>query len=99
MRVSLRSRAARPGKCQRQPVIAPTGCLPTGSRLVLTEQSSKLGFLVDTGADVCCFPRRLLPNRRLQVSDYTLSAANKSDIKTYGPISLVLNLGLRRAFS
>lgn len=56
-------------------------------------------MLVDTGSDVCCFPRRLLPGRRWVPNNYTLSAANDSVIKTYGLYKVSLNLGLRRNFT
>lgn len=56
-------------------------------------------MLVDTGSDVCCFPRRLLPGRRWVPTRYTLSAANESSIKTYGLYKMSLNLGLRRSFT
>lgn len=87
------------GKRERQPVIAATGCLPTGSRLVITEKTTKHGFLIDTGSDLCCFPRRLLTSRRPQLNPHLLSAANGSAIKTYGLLPLALNLGLRRSYS
>lgn len=80
--------------------MAEAGCLSLSqSRLVITEQATKRGFLIDTGSDLCCYPYRLLSVRRLQKSNHVLSAANGSDIKTYGLLKLVLNLGLRRAFS
>jgi len=87
------------GKRPRQPVVAATGCLPTGSRLMVTEKTSGHKFLIDTGSDLCCFPRRLLTGRRHQVTAHELSAANGSVIKTYGLVTLALNLGLRRSFS
>lgn len=41
----------------------------------------------------------MLRNQRPTLTNHVLSAANGSDIKTYGLQKLVLNLGLRRAFS
>ncbi|KAK3924263.1 Centrosomal protein of 290 kDa [Frankliniella fusca] len=69
------------------------------SRLVITEKNSRRGYLIDTGSDVCCFPRRSLPGRKLQETNHVLSAANDSNIKTYGLLPLALNFGLRRNFT
>lgn len=76
---------------------AASDCLSTSSRLIVTDKISKHRFLVDTGSDLCCFPRRLLRDRRSPVN-YDLCAANGSKIKTYGFLTLNLNLGLRRDF-
>ena len=53
---------------------------------------------MDTGSDLCVFPRKLLPGRR-ERTDYTLYAANGTPIRTYGWTSRSLNLGLRRDFT
>ena len=55
-------------------------------------------FLVDTGADVCVFPRSPLPGRRKKTA-YEFFAENESTIATFGSVSVSLNLGLRRDFS
>ena len=68
-----------------------------GSRLYVTDQISKQRFLVDTGSDLSCFPRRLLHEKRA-ASDYNLSAANNSTIKTYGFHTLTTNLGLQHTY-
>lgn len=70
----------------------------TSSRLFITDQHSKMQFLVDTGSDLCVFPRSSVKERR-QKTKYELFAANGSVISTYGSTQLELNLGLRRAFS
>lgn len=67
-------------------------------RLFVTDIDSKCQFLVDTGSDVCCYPRRLI-RTKLRSAGYSLNAANGSVINTYGDTSLSLNLGLRRAFN
>jgi hypothetical protein len=54
-------------------------------------------YLLDTGSDLCIFPRKLLPGRRERM-DYNLYAANGTTIPTYGWTSRSLNLGLRREF-
>lgn len=55
-------------------------------------------FLVDTGSDLCVFPRTASRIRRPK-SAYELFAANGSPIPTYGFTQLQLDLGLRRAFT
>lgn len=68
------------------------------SRLFITDRCTKINFLVDTGADLCIHPRRLVRERRTR-SRYELYAANNSTIATYGFLTLSLNLGLRRDFT
>lgn len=88
----------QPGKREGQSLNAATDDKsPKTSRLFITDTNSQLRFLIDTGADVCVFPRSRTTTRTLR-SSYTLSAANGSDIATYGGINLTLNLGLRREF-
>jgi hypothetical protein len=69
----------------------------TSRRLFVRDIASGTQFLVDTGADICVFPHKLLhgPSRK---SDYVLSAANGTQIATYGTHMMALNLGLRRDF-
>lgn len=85
------------GKQPKQSVGTASDCFSSKSRLVVVDKVSKQKFLIDTGSDLCCFPRRLLHERRPAVN-YDLSAANGSKIKTYGFLTLNLNLGLRRNF-
>lgn len=63
----------------------------------MTDRLTKTSFLIDTGADICVYPRTMVPGT-CKKSTYTLSAANGTDISTYGTVTLSLNLGLRRAF-
>ena len=58
--------------------------------------STRLSFLIDTGAQVSVIPPR--PEDRSCNSSFQLLAANKTSIKTFGTRSLNLNLGLRRVF-
>lgn len=67
-------------------------------RLFVTDQRTKMQFLVDTGSDLCVFPRTCLKERR-SPTNYQLYAANGSTIATYGFAHLELNLGLRRDYS
>ncbi len=71
--------------------------LNTCRLLHITERSSKLSFLVDTGAQVSVLPPTRSDRLRKQES-FTLSAVNGTPIATYGTRSLTLNLGLRRTF-
>jgi hypothetical protein len=73
-------------------------CTPNNGRLFITDRTSKRRFLVDTGSDLCVYPRKLIPQPRERVN-YDLCAANGSTIHTYGWLSLSLNLGLRRDFT
>lgn len=66
-------------------------------RLFVTDHRTKMRFLVDTGSDLCVFPRTSLRERRTPTS-YQLYAANGSTIATYGFAHLELNLGLRRDY-
>jgi cleavage and polyadenylation specificity factor subunit 1 len=86
------------GKLEQQTLMAADVCTTTIGRLFITDRTSKLRYLVDTGSDLCVFPRKLVPGRKERVN-YDLFAANGSTIHTYGWISLGLNLGLRRDFT
>lgn len=85
------------GKLQRQPEVAANDCRTTPGRLFVTDQTSKSQFLIDTGSDLCVYPRSVIAGQRPK-SNYQLFAANGTIIPTYGSVQLNLNLGLRRAF-
>lgn len=78
--------------------MATDDCPTPASRLFVTDRNSKIQFLVDTGSDLCVFPRSRLRERRAPTS-YQLTAANGSTIHTYGYTHLDLNLGLRRSYT
>jgi hypothetical protein len=63
----------------------------------VTDKSSKRRFLIDTGSDLCVFPRKLIPQRRTCVN-YDLMA-NGTSIPTYRWLPLSLNLRLLRDLS
>lgn len=65
--------------------------------MFIQDSVSRVRFLVDTGSDICCYPRHLLKGR-VSATDFDVRAANGSSIKTYGTIALRLNIGLRRDF-
>lgn len=77
--------------------MATSDCPAYKGRLFITDRTSNIQFLVDTGSDLCVYPRSALRERRNK-TDFHLSAANGSVIDTYGFIELNLNLGLRRNF-
>jgi predicted aspartyl protease len=70
----------------------------TTSRLFITDRVSKRQFVVDTGSDLCVFPRKFTSGRKERVN-YDFFAANGTTIPTYGWLSLNLNLSLRRDFT
>lgn len=72
-------------------------CRINTGRLFVTDCRSKLQFLVDTGSDLCVFPRPALRERRTKTS-YQLCAANGTSIETYGYVQFNLDLGLHRNF-
>jgi hypothetical protein len=77
--------------------MATSDCPSTG-RLFVMDYNTKMQFLVDTGSDLCVFPRSALKERRNKTT-YQLSAANGTIINTYGYAHLILNLRLRRDYA
>lgn len=77
--------------------MAADDCPASTGRLFVSDRSSSTQFLVDTGSDLCVYPRVALRERRA-LTDFQLCAANGTNINTYGYIELNLNLGLRRNF-
>jgi hypothetical protein len=82
---------------ERQTSAAGHVCATKSGRLFITDKVSKCRFLIDTGSDLCVFPRKLFPQRRTRVN-YDLCAANRTTISTFGWLPLRLNLGLCRDF-
>jgi hypothetical protein len=82
-------------KLAQQTSAAAHVCTTDTDRLFITVKTSKRRFLIDTGSDLCVFPRKLIPQRRSGVN-YDHCAANGTTIPTYGSLPLSLNLGLRR---
>lgn len=87
-------------KRERQPVVAANDCLThtPNDRLFIVEKKTKLKYLIDTGSDVCVFPKSATRDQRHKTK-YELYAANNTIIATYGYIALHLDLGLRRDFT
>ena len=84
------------GKLEQQPLVAANGC-PINPACLLADKTTKYRFLIDTGSDVCVFPRKLIPNRKDRVN-YDLYAANGSTIATYGWTPINVDFGLHRDF-
>lgn len=86
------------GKLERQPELAAYDCPLASGRLFVADRYSKMLFLVDTGSDLCVYPRSAIKTP-CNITKFSLTAANGSIINTYGPVQLSLNLGLRRSFT
>lgn len=85
------------GKLDGQAVNAASVCPVSPGRLFLTDRKTKVQYLIDTGSDLCVYPRSLVRGPRTKTK-YELFAANNTTIATYGDIQLELDLGLRRSF-
>lgn len=86
------------GKRTGQPLTATSVAGLTSSRLFyITDPSTKLRFLVDTGAEVSIITPSHF-ERHYRQTNITLQAVNSTPIATYGKRSLSLDLGLRRIF-
>ena len=83
-------------KCQQLTTAHLRGIHQASRRVSVTDRSTGIQFLIDTGADVSVFP--VSAKDKNGPFQCTLQAANKTPIMTYGEKSLTLNLGLRRTF-
>lgn len=84
------------GKLRSKPVEAVTGGANTTNRLFVTDLSTKLQYLVDSGAEISVIPQSNSDKQPSQ--DLQLYAANGTPINTYGTKTITLNLGLRRPY-
>ncbi|XP_073961813.1 uncharacterized protein [Choristoneura fumiferana] len=75
------------GNAPGRSIMATGGC-PNASRLFVVDSRSKVQFLIDTGSDLCVFPRSKLRDHR-NPTNYNLCAANGSIINTYGNQRLI----------
>ena len=71
---------------------------PNSRRLFVTDRETKTQFLVDTGADLCVFPRPFIRGQRSK-SNYELYAANDTVIPTYEFETFIPDLGFRRDYA
>ncbi|XP_059488604.1 uncharacterized protein LOC132204244 isoform X2 [Neocloeon triangulifer] len=84
-------------KLTGQAAAAATPCPSSPGRLFIFDPTSKMSFLMDTGSDISVLPQKLFPHMKLPLH-YNLTAANVTEIKTYGFHTLKLTLNLRRTF-
>lgn len=75
---------------------APANLHSRRSLFFVTDRTSGVRYLVDTGAEVSVVPATVQDRRHPSTSQ--LRAVNNSAISTYGARSLTLDLGLRRTF-
>ena len=68
------------------------------NRIVLADRSSKLQFLIDTGADISVIPKTKIASSQVQ-NNLMLYAANGTKIQTFGTKLIKLDLNLRRVFA
>lgn len=67
-------------------------------RLIITDATSRMRYLVDSGANVSVLPRRAAQFNPPS-GTYRLFAANGSPIVTYGETLVAVDLGQRRKYS
>jgi len=79
-----------------EPTVQPA--VPQEQRLPVTDRTSHIRFLVDSGYEVSVIPRTLV-RQKTTLSDLTLYAANQTVIHIYGKYITQLNLDLRRNFT
>lgn len=96
MQVSLQLYSAK-GKLRKLSPAATNDNSNKKCRLFICDKNSAQQFLVDSGADLSVYPRRLVRGP-LKPTSFQLQAANDSYIQTFGHIPLKLNIGLRRDF-
>jgi hypothetical protein len=77
----------------RQSLVAASNCNNSTSCLYVTDRLMKMSFLVDTGAELCVYPRSQLCKCWTQTS-YELFTGNGTTVHTYGCITLRLDFGL-----
>lgn len=73
-------------------------CAAGNHRLCVKDFKTGIVYLVDTGANVSVIPVSKVKTKQKKECTYKLYAANNSEIKTYGVVTLELNLGLRRGY-
>ena len=85
------------GKRQKPLLIAAFNNGSRNRRIFVSDKTSKVAFLIDTGADVSVFPRKRVTGQNRKC-EYELYAANSTRIATYGTIAVDLDFSLRRTF-
>ena len=85
------------GKRQEPLLIAAFNNDSRNRRIFVTDKTSKIAFLIDTGADVSVFPR-IRVGGKTRKCEYELYAATSTRIATYGTIAVELDFSLRPNF-
>lgn len=67
------------------------------TRLFITDTTTNIEYLIDTGADISIIPATA-KQKLNKPDDYKLYTANSTTINTYGKKIETVNLGLRRKF-
>jgi hypothetical protein len=86
------------GKHKQRSLTAANVCTTNSGRLFIKDRVTKQQYLIETGSDLCVFPRKFLLGSWVR-TDYNLYAANGTNIPTYGWNPRTLNIGLRREFT
>ncbi|BHF71393.1 hypothetical protein SprV_0401445100 [Sparganum proliferum] len=96
--LGLKARKRISPRTYLQPVTATAaaGQSRPGRLFYISDKSSGLPFLVDSGAKISSIPPPRCPH--LKPSQVSLQAANSTTTNTYGQRSLTLDIGLRRRF-
>ena len=85
-----------PGKRLKSPLTqAAEVSYDSDTRLHVCDKRTRVRFLVDTGSVFSLLPR-VAYQRAVQRQPLTLHAANRTEIATYGDITMDLHIGLRR---
>ncbi|XP_036347469.1 uncharacterized protein LOC118756838, partial [Rhagoletis pomonella] len=87
------------GKRQLESLEADSDSATSSRRLFVKDRVTRTQYLVDTGSNLSVYPRDLLNKASCNPIGYQLYAANGTLIQTYGLITLVPDLGLRRDFT
>ena len=85
------------GKLRGQSLGEASDISPPTRRLFINDRETGTRYLIDTGADLCVYPRTAIRGQARKAA-YELAAANGTAIATYGTVTLQLELGLRRTF-
>ena len=67
-------------------------------RLYISDKTSKVPYLIDTGADFSILPARYRDKHCAYFPRFALQTASGSNIKLFGEKTIDVNLGLRRSF-
>ncbi|XP_037919513.1 uncharacterized protein K02A2.6-like [Hermetia illucens] len=87
----------KPGKLAKSLLNEATSNDCLENRLFIADKTTNIRYLIDSGAEISVFPRRLI-RETLKPKSLRLFAANGSTISTFGEKLICLNHGLRRPY-